>query len=153
MKAESTSGSRTPDSGDGQARHAIRVAVVDDCELVATGVAGMFAAFPEQVELVDLNGRPIPHMAVDLILYDPFAQPLPGTQQLIGWITGLASRTPRPKRCPVMEPHRVTNLAPFADEFGRRGRAEVAHIGDHGALMSTTTPTALDTATSRFPAD
>lgn len=46
----------------------------------------MLAAFPEQVELVDLNGRPLPHMAVDLVLYDPFAQPEPALaiQSLFG---------------------------------------------------------------------
>jgi DNA-binding NarL/FixJ family response regulator len=52
----------------------IRVAVVDDFEVIVAGVAQMLRPYAEQVEIVELvANRPVTE-PVDIVLYDSFAQ-------------------------------------------------------------------------------
>lgn len=52
----------------------IRLAIVDDYDVVVHGVAGMFANYPDRIEVVELAADgPIRH-DVDIALYDTFAQ-------------------------------------------------------------------------------
>jgi DNA-binding NarL/FixJ family response regulator len=52
----------------------LRVAVVDDYEIVVAGIAGVLEAFPDRICVVELDsGMPV-HSEVDLVLYDSFGQ-------------------------------------------------------------------------------
>lgn len=52
----------------------VRVAVVNDYEIVVAGIAAVLSAFPEQVTVVELDaGKPVVS-DVDVVLYDSFAQ-------------------------------------------------------------------------------
>jgi DNA-binding NarL/FixJ family response regulator len=54
--------------------HPIRLAVVDDYEIVVAGVAHMFDGYGERIEVVELAaGEPVT-VDVDVALYDTFAQ-------------------------------------------------------------------------------
>jgi DNA-binding NarL/FixJ family response regulator len=53
----------------------LRVAVVNDYEIVVVGIAGVLERFPDRVRVVELDsGLPIAS-EVDLVLYDSFGQP------------------------------------------------------------------------------
>ena len=53
----------------------LRVAVVNDYEIVVVGIGGVLQRFPDRVEVVELDsGMPVPS-EVDLVLYDSFGQP------------------------------------------------------------------------------
>ena len=53
----------------------LRVAVVNDYEIVVAGIAGVLQGFPERVRVVELDsGLPVGTDA-DLVLYDSFGQP------------------------------------------------------------------------------
>ena len=52
----------------------IRVAIVNDYELVVVGIAGILQRFPDQVDVVELDSGVTPEAEVDLILYDSFGQ-------------------------------------------------------------------------------
>ncbi|MGI8523261.1 MAG: hypothetical protein ACR2K3_08110 [Nocardioides sp.] len=52
----------------------IRVAIVNDYEIVVAGVAGMLAPHHERIDVVELDsGRPVLSQ-IDVILYDTFGQ-------------------------------------------------------------------------------
>lgn len=53
----------------------IRVAVVNDYELVVVGIAGILQRFPDQVRVVELDSGLEPEAEVDVVLYDSFGQP------------------------------------------------------------------------------
>lgn len=53
---------------------AIRLAVVDDFQIVVAGVARMLEPFGDRVEVVEINANTTPELPVDLALYDGFAQ-------------------------------------------------------------------------------
>jgi len=53
----------------------LRIAVVNDYEIVVVGIAGILERFPDRVQVVELDsGLPIAS-EVDLVLYDSFGQP------------------------------------------------------------------------------
>lgn len=52
----------------------IRVAIVNDYELVVAGIAGILRRFPDQVDVVELDAGVAPEAEVDLVLYDSFGQ-------------------------------------------------------------------------------
>lgn len=52
----------------------LRVAVVNDYEVVVHGVAAMLRRYPERVEVVELDATRSVASAVDIALYDTFAQ-------------------------------------------------------------------------------
>ncbi|QGX08612.1 DNA-binding response regulator [Janibacter melonis] len=51
----------------------IRVALLDDCEMVARGVAAMLADHPGRVDLVEADHRLVVAQPVDIALWDAFA--------------------------------------------------------------------------------
>jgi NarL family two-component system response regulator LiaR len=52
----------------------IRVAVVNDYELVVVGIAGILQRFPDQIDVVELDSGTAPEAEVDVVLYDSFGQ-------------------------------------------------------------------------------
>jgi DNA-binding NarL/FixJ family response regulator len=56
-------------------REPLRVALVDDYDVVVVGVANMLEPYRDRVVIAELDtGRPV-HDEVDVVLYDSFAQP------------------------------------------------------------------------------
>ena len=53
----------------------VRVAVVNDYEIVVAGVAGLLAPFEERIAVVELAANMTPRSDVDVVLYDTFGQP------------------------------------------------------------------------------
>ncbi|WP_344147224.1 response regulator transcription factor [Nocardioides koreensis] len=53
---------------------AVRVAVVNDYELVVAGIAGVLAPYADRVEVVELDTRVPVQAEVDVVLYDSFGQ-------------------------------------------------------------------------------
>jgi DNA-binding NarL/FixJ family response regulator len=53
----------------------IRVALVDDYEIVVKGLARMFDSYRDRIELVELDAKVPVGQPVDIALYDTFAQP------------------------------------------------------------------------------
>lgn len=53
---------------------AVRVALVDDYELVLAGVARMFEHYQDRIEIVEIDVRSTVTSDVDVALYDTFAQ-------------------------------------------------------------------------------
>jgi DNA-binding NarL/FixJ family response regulator len=54
--------------------HPIRLAIVDDYDVVVAGVAHMFAEYAERVQVVELAADEPVSVEVDVALYDTFAQ-------------------------------------------------------------------------------
>ena len=53
----------------------MRVALVDDYDVVVIGLAHLFDAYPDRIVVAELStNRPV-HDEVDVVLYDSFAQP------------------------------------------------------------------------------
>ncbi len=54
----------------------VRVAVVNDYEIVVAGIATVLAPFGERIDVVELDsGLPVAQTDVDVVLYDSFGQP------------------------------------------------------------------------------
>ncbi len=53
----------------------IRVALVDDYDVVLMGVARMFDRYRDRVLIVEIDANQALHDAADIVLYDSFAQP------------------------------------------------------------------------------
>ncbi len=53
----------------------IRLALVDDYEVVLVGLAHMFEAYRDRVEVVEIDAGATVKSDVDIVLYDTFAQP------------------------------------------------------------------------------
>ncbi|WP_144761134.1 response regulator transcription factor [Curtobacterium sp. 9128] len=60
----------------------IRVALVNDYELVLRGLAHMLAPFDDRLEVVQLDARERVDADVDVALYDTFAQPEPDDEDV-----------------------------------------------------------------------
>jgi len=52
----------------------IRLAIVNDYEVVVRGLADMLAAYPDELEIVELDSQVPVSVPVDIALYDTFAQ-------------------------------------------------------------------------------
>ena len=55
--------------------HAVRLALVDDYEVVLRGVARMLEPFRDRIEVVEIDAQEPVTADVDIALYDTFAQP------------------------------------------------------------------------------
>ena len=53
----------------------ITVALIDDYDVVLIGVANMFDRYPDRVVVAEIDVNTRLHDAVDIALYDTFAQP------------------------------------------------------------------------------
>ncbi|MDM7892678.1 response regulator transcription factor [Curtobacterium caseinilyticum] len=60
----------------------VRVALVNDYELVLRGLADMLAPFADRIEIVQLDARRRVTADVDVALYDTFAQPEPDDEDV-----------------------------------------------------------------------
>lgn len=60
----------------------IRVALVNDYELVLRGLADMLAPYDDRLEVVQLDARTRVSVDVDVALYDTFAQPEPDDEDV-----------------------------------------------------------------------
>ncbi|MDM7885600.1 MULTISPECIES: response regulator transcription factor [Curtobacterium] len=60
----------------------IRVALVNDYELVLRGLADMLAPFADRIDVVQLDARRRVTVDVDVALYDTFAQPEPDDEDI-----------------------------------------------------------------------
>jgi DNA-binding NarL/FixJ family response regulator len=60
----------------------IRVALVNDYELVLRGLSDMLAPFADRLEVVQLDARHRVDVEVDVALYDTFAQPEPDDEDV-----------------------------------------------------------------------
>ncbi|MFS0729260.1 response regulator transcription factor [Curtobacterium sp. 1P10AnD] len=60
----------------------IRVALVNDYELVLRGLADMLAPFEDRIEVVQLDAGHRVDVPVDVALYDTFAQPRPDDEDV-----------------------------------------------------------------------
>lgn len=65
----------------------IRIAIVNDYEIVVVGIAGILQRFPEQVKVVELDSQLPIDSDVDVVLYDSFGQPQGAALDIDG-ITG-----------------------------------------------------------------
>lgn len=68
--------------GLGLAAPVICVALVNDYEVVVRGLAHMFAGYGDRVRVVELDVNTTPGQQVDITLYDTFASPVYGDEQL-----------------------------------------------------------------------
>lgn len=53
----------------------IRIAIIDDYDIVLAGVAHMLAPYEHRVRVVEIDANTPPRASVDIALYDSFAQP------------------------------------------------------------------------------
>ncbi|WP_201466534.1 helix-turn-helix transcriptional regulator [Janibacter melonis] len=68
----------------------IRLAVLNDFEVVALGVAAMLADYPHRVRVVGVNVHLYVPEPVDIVLYDAFARTTEGVDLDLGLVTGNA---------------------------------------------------------------
>ncbi len=71
----------------------IRVALVNDYELVLRGLADMLAPFSDRLEIVQLDARERVSVDVDVALYDTFAQPEPDDEDVSRLVANPKIRT------------------------------------------------------------
>jgi DNA-binding NarL/FixJ family response regulator len=71
LRGNPTGQERPSRSGDG----ALRLAVVNDYEVIVAGVRAMLAPYRERVEVVELDVRQDPEETVDVALFDAYGQP------------------------------------------------------------------------------
>jgi DNA-binding NarL/FixJ family response regulator len=70
----------------------LRVALVNDYQVIVEGLARMMLPFADRVEIVERVANEIPHEQVDIVLYDTFARREGGLEQLVGVLS--QHRTP-----------------------------------------------------------
>jgi NarL family two-component system response regulator LiaR len=66
----------------------LRVALVNDYQVIVEGLARMLKPFSNRVEIVELVINEAPHRAVDVALYDTFAEREGGAQELVEALAG-----------------------------------------------------------------
>jgi two-component system, NarL family, response regulator LiaR len=72
---ETTSDDRAGAREDQSGLRPLRVAIVNDYEVVVAGVQGMLSPYPSQVSVVELDVDENPAQAVDVALFDTYGQP------------------------------------------------------------------------------
>src|SRR6266576_5691664 len=73
---------RSPASPDASARvRPVRVALVNDFELVLRGIEGMLEPYKDRIEVVELDVRGNPASRIDVALFDTYGQPQ-GTERV-----------------------------------------------------------------------
>jgi DNA-binding NarL/FixJ family response regulator len=53
----------------------IRVALVDDYDVVLIGLAHMFDKYDDRIQICEIDANSVTHDEVDIVMYDSFAQP------------------------------------------------------------------------------
>ena len=105
----------------------IRLAIVDDYEVVVRGLSDMLRSYTSQVEIVQLNANTGVTDTVDIALYDTFAQPR-GDQ------SGVAELAANP---------RIRQVVVYTWNFDRAMAQAVMAQGASGYLSKTLTASAL----------
>lgn len=70
----------------------VRIAIANDYEIVVSGVAALLAPHSDRVEVVELDARTPVASAVDVILYDTFAQVQGDSLDLDALVNGTGAR-------------------------------------------------------------
>jgi DNA-binding NarL/FixJ family response regulator len=99
----------------------IRVALVDDYDVVLTGVAHMFDRYQDRVVVAEIDSNTSLDDVVDIVLYDSFAQPESDQDEI-----GVLVANPRAHRVVVY----TWNFHPGLIQNARR-------LGAHGYLSKT----------------
>jgi DNA-binding NarL/FixJ family response regulator len=99
----------------------IRVALVDDYDVVLLGLAHMFDQYSDRVEVVEIDAEEPLRDVIDIVMYDSFAQPETDQEEIASLI-----RNPRAKRVVVY----TWNFHPSLVESARQH-------GVHGYLSKT----------------
>ncbi len=74
---------RSPASPDASARvRPVRVALVNDFELVLRGIEGMLEPYKDRIEVVELDVGGNPASRIDVALFDTYGQPQAGTERV-----------------------------------------------------------------------
>jgi DNA-binding NarL/FixJ family response regulator len=102
---------------------AITVALVDDYDVVLTGVAAMFDRYRDRVVVAEIDANEALSDSVDIVLYDSFAQP-ESDQAEIGWLVA----NPRARKVVV-----------YTWNFHPDLIAKARSVGAHGYLSKTLT--------------
>lgn len=108
----------------------IRVALVDDYEVVVQGLAAMLRNYRDRVEIVELDANTSVNRLVDLALYDSFANPQSDSAQV---------------RELVANP-RVGKVAIYTWNFAERSIADALANGASGIVSKSLTAAKLATA-------
>ncbi len=118
---------RDADHGQGphRAREPVRLAVVDDYEIVRAGIAALLGPYAERVRVVEVSAAELDQEDVDVVLYDTDTQ-TPGTRVSLEVLLGRTSVGT--ERSPGRRPPRVVvfswNVDPTrVDTALRRGAA------------------------------
>ncbi len=94
----------------------IRVALVDDYDVVLLGLAHMFDRYADRVEVVEIDAEEPLRDVIDIGMYDSFAQPETDQEEIASLI-----RNPRAKRVVVYTWNFHPSLVEQAREHGVHG--------------------------------
>ncbi|HEX4018594.1 MAG TPA: response regulator transcription factor [Frankiaceae bacterium] len=94
----------------------IRVALVDDYDVVLTGVAAMFDRYRERVVVTEIDSNTPVENTVDIVLYDSFAQAEVDEESI-----GLLVANPRARRVVIYTWNFHPDLVTRARELGASG--------------------------------
>jgi DNA-binding NarL/FixJ family response regulator len=94
----------------------IRVALVDDYDVVLKGLAHMFDEYRDRVVVAEINANTETHDEVDVVLYDSFAQPESDHQEI-----AVLVRNPRARRVVVYTWNFHPDLIDAARSLGVQG--------------------------------
>ena len=110
-----------------RAARPITVALVDDYDVVLKGLAHMFDEYRDRVVVAEIDANTEPEDAVDVVLYDSFAQPESDHDEIAGLM-----KNPRARHVVVY----TWNFQPELIDAARR-------LGVHGYLSKTLTAAEL----------
>ena len=100
----------------GPIRVPIRVALVDDYEVVLLGLARMFDDYRDRIVVTEIDANTSVQDSVDIVMYDSFAQAEANSDQLAELV-----RNPRAKRVVVYTWNFAPELIRSAEEKGAHG--------------------------------
>jgi DNA-binding NarL/FixJ family response regulator len=98
------------------ATKAITVALVDDYDVVLTGVAAMFDRYRDRIVVAEIDANEAVDDAVDIVLYDSFAQPESDQAEI-----GVLVANPRARKVVVYTWNFHPDLIASARDLGAHG--------------------------------
>jgi DNA-binding NarL/FixJ family response regulator len=99
----------------------VRVALINDYDVVLLGLAHMFDRYRDRVTIAEIDAEEALHDDIDVVLYDDFAQPEPGSGVL---------------RQLVANPH-ANHVVVYTWNFHRELLDQALAVGVHGYLSKT----------------
>ena len=115
-------------------RRPIRVALVNDFELVLRGLEAFLGRFPDRLQIVELDVRRNPAHHVDIALFDTFGHPHGGADRVRSLATD----------------RHVGAVAVYAWQFPREQVEDILAAGARGVLAKSTEAPALADALIRI---